>query len=92
MGGQSSDDRWWERAECLGGETEMWFTESAFDAAVRVCATCAVVGECGEAASAEEVGQGRVGRFGVRGGLTPDERYRAERARVRAEIRAAVGP
>jgi WhiB family redox-sensing transcriptional regulator len=68
--------RWIDDAACEGKPTEWFFPEGVAHRGVRdvfakgrlVCATCPVSSEC--LADAIESGEG----FGLRGGLTPQER------------------
>lgn len=47
--------------------------------AVRICATCPVIRDCYAYAVSAEHGVGAASRHGVYAGLTPGERWRAER-------------
>jgi Transcription factor WhiB len=68
---------WRERAACRGRDPTWWFG-SPFEQAValRVCASCPVRIECLYAALVEEDGLRAAERFGVRGGMVPDQRAR----------------
>jgi hypothetical protein len=64
---------WLELAACRGSPTWLWFSTRPLDRArtVAVCTSCRVRGEClADALALEADGY----RFGVRGGLTADER------------------
>ncbi|MFJ9573603.1 WhiB family transcriptional regulator [Streptomyces bacillaris] len=63
-------------------DPETWFPEpgdrmGARDA-VRTCLSCPVVSLCRQAAAEEERGLGQVSRWGIRGGLTPAQRWAAD--------------
>lgn len=67
-------DRWYEEAACQGMDTELWFNESAFAVAKRVCSTCPVWESCREDAVQHHL-------RGVWGGTTPAERETIRRSR-----------
>lgn len=78
--------KWWHLAECQYVDTEMFFPEKTEGGATtamakRICAVCEVKTECLEAALQEERGMGRQVRYGVRGGETPNSRYRIAKER-----------
>lgn len=87
---------------CRGEDVALFYKGEREDAAAReertaqakeLCSWCPHRAECLEAAMAEEAGGG--GRYGIRGGLTEEERrtrYRrtARRERVRAGREAAA--
>lgn len=58
-----------------GEEQDGPLDEDALARAKAVCATCPVRVQCHEAAMAEEAGAAESRRFGVRGGITPGQRY-----------------
>lgn len=74
---------WLERAACRDADTAVFFrvgkTHSNADA-LRVCAGCRVRRECLEEALAVEH-NARSERFGVRGGMTAEERHQLVRQR-----------
>ncbi|WP_425248682.1 WhiB family transcriptional regulator [Auritidibacter ignavus] len=71
---------WYDRANCRGMDTEVFFDQQAPGyplVALRVCATCPVSEACLMAALEEESQKGATVRdrvFGIRGGLTPEAR------------------
>lgn len=72
--------RWDDHAACKG-LTDAFFPERGdsvgADAARRVCLhSCPVRQQCLDAALQEEGSAGKSTRYGVRGGLTPNERHR----------------
>lgn len=76
---------WRERASCtqvpIAGDDDPWFPEGQnpqWAPARRVCQACPVRLECLDAALVEEYGRGRSSRDGMRGALTPTERWRLE--------------
>lgn len=72
-----------EDAACLGEVTGMFYKgDPAYDpeAATGVCGWCPVRQECLEHAMGDEGATG--GRYGIRGGLLPEERRNLHRARV----------
>lgn len=76
---------WSERAACLGTLTEMWFpgkgnaAKNAYKAAKWYCDRCPVRRQCLEEALRTELTSCR---FGMRAGLTPDERDAIDRGDV----------
>lgn len=73
---------------CRGADTSLFYkrereTPAGRDRRVRkakgMCASCLLRGECLETAMAEEAGGGA--RFGIRGGLTEEERKDLQRKR-----------
>ena len=77
---------WMENAACVGRDPELWYSfdkdEEAL--ALAVCMTCPVIEECREMAMAEEGSRRTHGRFGILGGLRPNERLNLYRARLKA--------
>lgn len=87
---------WRDYAACLGmveRGSDPWFPHTAFGrsrakgyktAAIRhaqeICAECPVRGQCLALAMKREEGLKLDGRYGVFGGLTPEQRYALERA------------
>ena len=85
----ASNEEWQDRAACKRIQVELFFppAEQEADDAKAVCATCEVRQPCLEFAIA--AGE----RFGVWGGLTPQERrslVAKRRSRARAEAAAEV--
>ncbi|WP_244960123.1 WhiB family transcriptional regulator [Actinomyces faecalis] len=84
MGASRGALSWQEQALCAQIDMDLWFPSSmgggSSDAAVSVCCRCPVVDECLSYAMECEARDRR--RFGVWGGLTPDERERLACARV----------
>lgn len=66
-------DRWWNEAACIEvGEAIFFETDpEAIEQAKAVCATCPVTEEC--------LRDGVLDEFGIRGGMTPDERRKYNR-------------
>ena len=76
---------WRDQAECAGTFTDSWAVPSEDQgAALSMCLACPVASECLEAALMEEGSMQAAGRFGLRGGMTPEQRYALYRARARA--------
>ncbi|OYN81729.1 WhiB family transcriptional regulator [Mycolicibacterium sphagni] len=70
--------RWWELAECQYIGIEAFYAEGQghkMTEAKKICAGCPVVSECLEAALIEESGLDYNHRFGMRGALSPRERW-----------------
>jgi WhiB family redox-sensing transcriptional regulator len=67
---------WTDSAVCASIDPDVFFptTGPAFEAK-RACAICPVKTECLEDALAAEVGQGRNLIHGIRGGMSPSERF-----------------
>jgi len=61
-------------------EPEVWFDSETFEDAVAVCATCPGKARCLEIALGRERNLVAGSRWGVWGGLTPEERFQADRA------------
>ncbi|MGH2806655.1 MAG: WhiB family transcriptional regulator [Actinomycetota bacterium] len=85
----ASNEEWQDRAACKRIQVELFFppAEQEADDAKAICATCEVRQPCLEFAIA--AGE----RFGVWGGLTPQERrslIAKRRSRARAEAAAEV--
>ncbi|MEV4902381.1 WhiB family transcriptional regulator [Citricoccus sp. NPDC055426] len=83
---------WMEQAACAGRDPELWFTFDADEeaTALAVCRSCPVLESCLEDAMHEEGGRGAASRFGIRGGLLPNERFNRYKARAQAERRGAA--
>ena len=72
--------RWWEWAECAGTDTTVFFESSRVDEAKAICGRCVVRASCRREAMEETAllladDDGHLD-FGVKGGLTPEERQR----------------
>lgn len=63
-------------------DDDLWFAEPSDKAtthdAITVCLACPVVLLCRQAAADEERGDGKQSRYGIRGGLTPVQRWAAD--------------
>lgn len=75
-----TDDEWRDRAACLGLPSDLFFPDdsgsnSLAEGAKAVCVTCPVLHECREWALEHER------KYGVAGGMTPNERQREWRRR-----------
>ena len=74
---------WWERAACAGADVSLFFPDRRreYSEVVRVyCCDCDVAAEC--LADAMESEQAAISpRFGIRGGLTPNQRTELAKAR-----------
>jgi WhiB family redox-sensing transcriptional regulator len=81
---------WRNRAACRGDDPRVFVPDSrtpdAYLAAKAICATCPVTGDCLDYAMTVEGSAAAPSRYGVYGGLSPEERY----ARYRRERRAAA--
>lgn len=84
------DEQWRSRAACRGAGPAAWFPERGepADEARQVCAGCRVRLACLDDALDTEVGQ----RYGIRGGLTANERTKLARQRQRGRPAAVVEP
>lgn len=72
---------WTMDAACIGLETDMFFPRGQHSPGIRkVCGSCPVADECLSAAMMEEKGKDRFHRHGLRGGLTPEQRYELAKA------------
>ena len=76
---------WRELGACGGTDLALWFSEDDFSVgtAKLMCAECVSREPCLEFAMSGETG--RASRYGVFGGLDPDERYALHRLRQRRE-------
>jgi hypothetical protein len=89
--GRTATQTWRDIASCLGHDPELWFPYSYTNAhgmrqantAKAICLSCPVRRECLEDALQSEGGSKTDGRDGIRGGLTPEERYNVYRVRYR---------
>jgi hypothetical protein len=71
---------WAEQASCRGEWTELFFptnynSPDQIAPALDMCARCPVAVRCLDAALAEESDVGAGYRYGIRGGLTPGQRW-----------------
>jgi hypothetical protein len=83
--------RWDDYAACRGRD-KLMLSDNAADQceAKKLCLGCPVAEQCLTAAQAEEGAAAAKERAGVRGGLTPQQRYSAYRRDVRAAASAAA--
>ena len=73
-----ADESWRRLAACRGRDTDLWFRSGIPAEALGVCNSCPVKAEClGMAMRAEA---GAVARYGVFGGLPPQQRAVLARA------------
>lgn len=76
---------WTRRAACAGDpQPDIWFLEGPREGqtALAICRRhCPVAAQCLNAALEEEAGVPAAHRFGIRGGLLPDDRYRLQTGR-----------
>ncbi|MGW4602706.1 WhiB family transcriptional regulator [Streptomyces sp. NPDC004532] len=84
------------RAACTGMDTNLWYPEDhdqptaqVTAEAKRVCAACPIQAACLDTALAEEGGMGAAGRYGIRGGLTGEQRHNRYKSRTMAALRAS---
>jgi WhiB family redox-sensing transcriptional regulator len=80
------DPKWWERANCLGTDSEAFFPEKGGTPAPakRICRGCDVRRECLEDALTHDE------RYGVRGGMTFHERKALKKKRRTAQSQGAA--
>ncbi|MFD8407204.1 WhiB family transcriptional regulator [Streptomyces anulatus] len=74
---------WQDRAVCrTAPDDDLWFAEPSDKATIReaiaACLSCPVLLLCRQAAADEERGHGKQTRYGIRGGLTPTQRWAAD--------------
>jgi hypothetical protein len=76
----------WTQARC-SDDPDSFFLASYTQAyqsqvadAKKICAACPLLQPCRAEVTAREAGAGAQNRFGICGGMTPKERYRADRA------------
>jgi hypothetical protein len=81
---------WEDRAACKGEDTELWYSTNPSERARAkgICVVCPVRAACLDAALAEERGQSKDYRDGIRGGLLAEERISERRRRTEAAKRA----
>lgn len=72
---------WTRDALCLQFDPELWYPDAGQPGteAKQICEQCPARVSCFVASMREEDGIGRESRFGIRGGLTPTERWRLSR-------------
>lgn len=76
---------WHDEGLCAQVGPDLFFQEKGGSAgAKRICANCPVRETCLETALVEEAGKSVDRRTGVRGALSPSQRYRLEKARAKA--------
>ena len=79
----------WTGAACIGHDPEIWYPDPTDTIgtreAVTICQACPVRQACLDQAMREEETSG--GRYGIRGGLTPMERWQLDRDQAREERR-----
>lgn len=91
-GGDMQQDRWEDRAACLGRDLEQFFpvgdtgkaATGGYQQAVRVCQGCPVRVQCLRFAMRAEGSMAKATRSGVFGGMTPGERYELYQHRAKA--------
>jgi WhiB family transcriptional regulator, redox-sensing transcriptional regulator len=77
-------DNWWLHAACRGQDPEMFFTgERDPRAARKICDGCLVRAECLQDVLKDETSDRR---FGVRAGLTPQERNKLVKGRRQRQL------
>jgi WhiB family transcriptional regulator, redox-sensing transcriptional regulator len=79
---EREEGSWRDSASCAGADSEAFFPPKGGSngMARRVCLSCPVRLQCLDDALDYERGMGRETRHGIFGGLTPDERWNADRA------------
>ncbi len=72
---------WHDAAACTDKPLAWWFpdTGESYNPARKICKRCPVKTVCGTAAMLEERGLGLSARWGMRGGMTPEERWNRSR-------------
>jgi len=89
-----TDEPWRADAQCLDEDPDLWFpasenpTHPTWDEPRALCAVCPVAAQCLDDALATET---RSTRFGIRGGMGPDERD-AEARKRSSVARVMQGP
>ncbi|MFC8447576.1 WhiB family transcriptional regulator [Kitasatospora sp. NPDC057223] len=86
----------WTQARC-GDDPDLFFLAGYSRAylaqvvdAKAACAACPLLEPCRTEVMAREAGAGEKSRFGICGGMTPKERYRADTTRTAATREPAV--
>lgn len=74
--------RWYDLAECLGADVEIFFDKEYYTEAKRYCRNCPVINECLKEGLEQDKILGRGGPYGVYGGRTPEERIAIKRRKV----------
>jgi WhiB family redox-sensing transcriptional regulator len=74
---------WTDRALCRHDDPDLFFDEGAVGEALAACRTCPVRQQCLSLAMAAEGGVSQYSRFGIYGGLTPEERAALAKARAK---------
>ncbi|MFD7066103.1 WhiB family transcriptional regulator [Streptomyces sp. NPDC059913] len=78
-------DTWRTAAACtrIGADPDLWFVDGGARAdrerAIAICRDCPVLTQCRDAVAREESGSGKESRYGIRAGLTPKERWEADK-------------
>jgi WhiB family redox-sensing transcriptional regulator len=71
------DQEWVHEAACRGSDIELWFDPNRVKEAKRICSSCPVRAECLESALQDESRwHFKSFKYGVRGGMTGEERER----------------
>ncbi len=84
VGGMPAD-AWTERP----GDRQ-WGSTSDHKAAIRICKRCPVQVDCLEYALALEANEGRSGRSGIYGGMTPPQRLKIQQQRDKKKGRTSA--
>lgn len=89
MGGRAPDTLdnaldWADRALCRDDDPDLYFDEGSVGAALAACRTCPVRQQCLELAMTVEGGLSQYSRFGIYGGLNPEERAALAKKRAKA--------
>ena len=74
----------WTGAACIGHDPTIWFPPPGageYERARHICERCPIRERCLEVAMDWEARRGTKSRYGMFGGLTPDERSRLARER-----------
>lgn len=90
------DPEWSDRGLCRYEDGDLWFPDGTTNMyalaqtaeAKRICGLCPVRRACLDDVMEREGGTKPTSRFGIRGALDPDERYRLHRSRA---AKAAAG-
>ena len=84
MNSESTDTNWRQRANCKGSNIDLFYPEDdiSFDKALEICKGCPVIKECRDYGLRNE-------RFGVHGGLTPNQKNK-ERKRLNITINTTI--
>lgn len=82
------DQTWRERAACDGADVEAFYParrDRVDQRAITTCRTCPVAADCLDVAMRDETGLPGDYRYGIWGGLTPDERAALDDTRTDLE-------